>query len=167
MRLSFAKLVVASAEKDYFALLEAFDEMGLKLNRLDSEGDMDAMRFLFRDTSPPTEARTQLRKFDKAMKNKAKARRKKKIVKPVDAFPGDLLFFLRAQDLLRGLCSTLNVRQSPLRIFGLSSRKAIELALGNTNELKLIKYLQKNSILSRAPFHSNVNGKLEAELQRS
>ena len=71
MRLSFAKLVVASAEKDYFALLEAFDEMGLKLNRLDSEGDMDAMRFLFRDTSPPTEARTQLRKFDKAMKKKA------------------------------------------------------------------------------------------------
>ena len=79
MRLSFAKLVVASAEKDYFALLEAFDEMGLKLNRLDSEADMDAMRFLFRDTSPPTEARAQLRKFDKAMKNKAKARREKKI----------------------------------------------------------------------------------------
>ena len=47
MRLSFAKLVVASAEKDYFALLEAFDEMGLKLNRLDSEGDMDAMEFCF------------------------------------------------------------------------------------------------------------------------
>ena len=165
MRLSFAKLVVASAEKDYFALLEAFDEMGLKLNRLDSEADMDAMRFLFRDTSPSTEARTQLRKFDKAMKNKAKARREKKIVKPVDAFPGDLLFFLRAQDLLRGLCSTLNVRQSPLRIFGLSSRKAIELALGSTHEIKLIKYLQKNSILSRPSFHSNANRALEAELQ--
>ena len=99
------------------------------------------------------------------MKKKAKARREKKIVKPVDAFPGDLLFFLRAQDLLRGLCSTLNVRQSPLRIFGSSSRKAIELALGNSSNLKLVEYLEKNSILNRAPFHASVNGEFEAELR--
>ena len=98
------------------------------------------------------------------MKKKAKARRKKKIVKPVDAFSGDLLFFLRAQDLLRGLCSTLNVRQSPLRILA-SSRKAIELALDNSSNRRLIEYLEKNSILSRAPFHASVNGEFEAELR--
>ena len=165
MRLAFAKLVVASADKDYFMLLESFDEMGLKLNRLDSEGDVDAMRFLFRDTAPPKEARSQLRKYDKAMKQKVKVRRERKVVKPVDAFPGDLLFFLRAQDLLRGLCSTLNVRQSPLKIFSVSSRKALEIAMGESNNVPLLNQIKEHSAFQRIGNENNINTELEVKLK--
>merc|ERR1711871_68376 len=116
-RLGFCKLVVASAQKDYFMLLEAFDEIGLKLNRNDAQSDMDIIRFLFRDTAPPTSARKLQKKFQKALEAKKKLRVEAKIVPPVRAFPGNPLFFLRAQDLLRGLASKLEVIQSPLKIF--------------------------------------------------
>jgi CubicO group peptidase (beta-lactamase class C family) len=53
-----------------------------------------------------------------------KARKELKIRNPVDAYPGDLLFFIRALDLLRGLCSLLSVVQSPMRIFGDVAKKA-------------------------------------------
>ena len=117
--------MVASAQKDYFMLLEAFDEVGVRLNRSDAQSDMDIIRFLFRDTAPSKSARKRQNKMRKVLEAKKKARREANIVPPVRAFPGDLLFFLRAQDLLRGLCSTLEVVQSPLKIFYKIAREAL------------------------------------------
>ncbi len=124
MRLAFCKLILAAGTKDYFLLLESFDEMGLILNRLDGENDLSAMRYMFRDTAPPKAARSQAKRFNQAYMKQVQARKELKIRNPVDAYPGDLLFFIRALDLLRGLCSLLSVVQSPMRIFGDAAKEA-------------------------------------------
>ena len=157
IRLGFCKLVVASAQKDYFMLLEAFDEVGVRLNRSDAQSDMDIIRFLFRDTAPSKSARKRQNKMRKVLEAKKKARREANIVPPVRAFPGDLLFFLRAQDLLRGLCSTLEVVQSPLKIFYKIAREALfnsrqkndclELREMSSQHLGQHKFRKLNSIL--------------------
>merc|ERR1711871_545731 len=152
-RLGFCKLVVASAQKDYFMLLEAFDEIGLKLNRNDAQSDMDIIRFLFRDTAPPTSARKLQKKFQKAVEAK--------IVPPVRAFPGNLLFFLRAQDLLRGLASKLEVVQSPLKIF----YKIAKVALNESTACNDTMELRNMSIATFDRIRS-INGKLTNDIER-
>jgi aarF domain-containing kinase len=59
---------------------------------------------------------------------KSRARKKVKIRRPIKAFPGDILFFVRALELLRGLCTNLQVRQSPLTIMADSAKSALKSA---------------------------------------
>ena len=130
LRLSFCKMIVSASELDFVGLIESFEDMGWVFEESnDFTETMDLMRFFFRDTAPTVEARKQLLAFDRAMKNKTKARRKMKVRRPVKAFPGDILFFIRALELLRGLCSQLGIRQSPMKIMAASARKAIAAAL--------------------------------------
>merc|ERR1711959_315181 len=108
-RRGFALMVVAAANQNYEQLLESFQAMGLVLNREAPEEDMKAFRFLFRDTAPPKQARSELMAYRK----EARARRKKKprhLRNPVEAWPSELIFFLRTMLLLRGLCSELEVK---------------------------------------------------------
>jgi aarF domain-containing kinase len=108
---------------------------GLIMNRLDGESDMSSMRFMFRDTAPSKGARRQAKRFNKAYIKQVKARREQKIRNPVDAYPGDLLFFIRALDLLRGLCSCLSVVQSPMQIFGEVAKQAFAASLRDNAQL--------------------------------
>jgi aarF domain-containing kinase len=85
---------------------------------------VSAMRYMFRDTAPPEDARSQAKRFNKAYMKQVQARKELHMRNPVDAYPGDLLFFIRALDLLRGLCSLLSVVQSPMRIFGDVAKEA-------------------------------------------
>jgi hypothetical protein len=59
-----------------------------------------------RDTAPPDEAKASYNTFKKVMiKRRAAGKRN-----PVDAYPGDLLFFMRVTQLLHGLGSLLHVK---------------------------------------------------------
>jgi hypothetical protein len=63
-------------------------------------------RFLMRDTAPPDEAKASYNTFKKVIiKRRAAGKRN-----PVDAYPGDLLFFMRVTQLLHGLGSLLHVK---------------------------------------------------------
>ena len=130
LRMSFCKMIVAASEMDFVGLIEAFEDMGWEFEEThDFSETMDMLRFFFRDTAPRQEARKQLLDFDRALQSKVKARRATKVRRPVKAFPGDILFFVRALELLRGLCSQLCVRQSPMKIMAVSARQAISNAL--------------------------------------
>lgn len=116
MKQALAKMFLASAEKDYAALLSAFTEMGLRL-RLDvPEESMAAINLLFRQTTPAKESLENVRTLNKERESNMKSVKEKmqKYDKsahrnPVDAFPGDAVIFMRVLNLLRGLSSLLDV----------------------------------------------------------
>ncbi|CAM9148700.1 unnamed protein product, partial [Heterosigma akashiwo] len=85
--------------------------MGVKLNRFDPAEDMHNTRHMFRDTAPPEEARSAHKKWERKWAKKRRADYRATGRKnPVDAYPGDLLFFVRATELLHGLGARLRVR---------------------------------------------------------
>jgi predicted unusual protein kinase regulating ubiquinone biosynthesis (AarF/ABC1/UbiB family) len=117
MKVAFARLMHSSEEMDVDGLLKSFDEMGLKLNRYDPFEDMRAMRSSFSDTVPKSEAKEARKKRNTEYKQRQEARQEEeqvqkggKLRNPVDAWPAELVFFTRVTAMLRGLCSSLEVR---------------------------------------------------------
>uniref|UniRef100_A0A7S4CTW3 Beta-lactamase-related domain-containing protein n=1 Tax=Eutreptiella gymnastica TaxID=73025 RepID=A0A7S4CTW3_9EUGL len=125
-RLAFAQLVWTAHDKDFIGMLDAFVNMGLKLNREDPLTDMSNIRFMFRDTSPPDEARKDFqREIKKMEKNDERLMRETGRKTPVDALPGDLLFFARVTDLMQGMGSRMRVRAPYLGIMAPFAKKAL------------------------------------------
>ncbi|KAG6543289.1 hypothetical protein Mapa_015203 [Marchantia paleacea] len=118
---ALAKLLLACAEGDYASLLSAFSELGLKL-RLDMpEEAMEVTNFFFRRSVPAKESRAALQQMTKEAEDRRKRVEKKlqqqqqeaeekggHVRNPVDAFPGDAVFFMRVLNLLRGMSSMLD-----------------------------------------------------------
>lgn len=124
IRCAFGGLVASAVDMDYGLMLSSFEAMGLKLNREAPGKDMEAIRFAFRDTAPPKEMRKALQSYNeekmKALKKAPKATRN-----PIDAWPGELLFFFRVTLLLRALCSTLHVRMPYMEILAPYAKMAM------------------------------------------
>ena len=121
-RLAFCNMVVSVAAMDSGGLLKSFEAMGLKLNREDPMGDMQALRFTLRETGPPKEMRRDTKEFRAEIKKKSGGA---KLRNPVDAWPGELVFFFRVIMLLRGLCSRLEVRMPYMEILATHARRAV------------------------------------------
>jgi len=84
-----------------------------------SNGALSDHRFTLRDTAPPKEMRAQTKEFIEERRAQNGGQRPRN---PVDAWPGELVFFFRVVMLLRGLCSRLEVpcyepRHSPCLAF--------------------------------------------------
>jgi len=125
-RLAFAKFVYSTSEMDFVSMLQSFEEMGIKLNRFDPGEDMNNTRHMFRDTAPPEEARSAHKKWERKWIKKRKKEYKSSGRKnPVDAYPGDLLFFIRATELLHGLGARLRVRTQYLQIIAPFAKTAL------------------------------------------
>jgi len=125
-RLAFAKFVYSTSEMDLVSMLQSFTEMGLKLNRFDPGEDMNNLRHMFRDTAPPEEARAKHKKWErKWIKKRKKVAKTTGRKNPVDAYPGDLLFFIRATELLHGLGARLRVRTPYLKIIAPFAKQAL------------------------------------------
>ena len=117
MKLAFSKLVHSAYETDIDGLLQSFSEMGLKLNRLDPFEDMAMMQKSFSDPVPQSQAASAKKERIRERKMKEEAMRKdqgvekgQKLRNPVDAWPPELIFFTRVTAMLKGLCSSLEVR---------------------------------------------------------
>jgi CubicO group peptidase (beta-lactamase class C family) len=108
MRVAFARLVTAAADGDAGHLLDAFDEIGVKLNREQPTEDLILVTYLLRDVAPPTQARARVlahRKWIMEQRKKRMENKQKRL--PVDSFPGGLLFYLRTSEILHGVGSRL------------------------------------------------------------
>ena len=125
MRLAFAAMVAASQESDAGALLDSFDAMGLKLSREAPGDDLDNMRFMLRDTLPPKEARSRMMAVRKVWAERIAKRKAAKLRKPIESWPADLLLYLRASEILRGLGSSLAVRVRYMQIMAYASVAAL------------------------------------------
>lgn len=133
MKLAFSRLMHASDETDIDSLLQSFEEMGLKLNRHDPFEDMAAMQRGFGDTIPQDqvkeaskEKRANYKRRQEAIREDMNLPEGKKLRSPVDAWPAELIFFGRVTNMLRGLCSRLNVRYPYLATMGHAARTTIK-----------------------------------------
>lgn len=84
--------------------------MGVRLNRVNPSEDIDTILFLLRDTAPPKQARANMvarREIIQDRIQKRVAAKQKK--RPLEAFPPDLLFYLRVSELLHGLGASMHV----------------------------------------------------------
>lgn len=127
MRLAFARLVLGAAQSDTDVVIEAFNDMGLKLDRHDPESQLRMLRHIFRDTAPPGEAREQEKKHrDSILKEREDLGRDQWV--KIEAWPGELVFFLRTLAMLRGLCTTLGVRLPILGLMAGFAARAIAAA---------------------------------------
>ncbi len=124
-RLGFSKLIVAAADNDSYALLQAFEDMRIVLNRADPVASMELIKFMFRTTVPRDQTVEECERFKQRMlrhRENSKTRTVTKIQKDesvykrplIDAYPGHIIFFMRSLALLRGLATTLGVRHAYL-----------------------------------------------------
>ena len=113
MKVAFAKLIYSSYIQDLDALARAFEEMGLKIAKeaQDPIRDMGNMSRLFSTTavSKVKERRLERAKEMEAKKKEELGNPKPKVNKPLEAWPSELVFFLRVTGLLKGLCSSFDI----------------------------------------------------------
>jgi aarF domain-containing kinase len=132
IKLAFARLMHASNENDIDSLMQSFDEMGLKLNRTNPFEDMANMRRGFGSTVPQSEAkevskrkRLDMQRRTEARKADAGLQKGQKLRSPVDAWPSELIFFGRVTNMLRGMCSRLDIRYPYLETMAKFARETI------------------------------------------
>jgi len=109
MRVSFARMLVSTASFDVSGLLDAFDDMGLVLNYEDPMRDLGTMAYMYRDVQPRKAARAQVLAQRKKFREQHLARKASQLKKPIESWPADLLFYLRATEMLHGVGSSLGV----------------------------------------------------------
>jgi aarF domain-containing kinase len=133
IKVAFARLMHASDETDVDSLIQSFDEMGLKMNRQDPFEDMAAMQRSFQETVPQTQVRQVSSEKSKeykarmeALKEEQGVQKGQKLRSPVEAWPAELVFFGRVTNLLRGLCSRLDVRYPYLHTMAIAARKTLQ-----------------------------------------
>ncbi|KAG0553680.1 hypothetical protein KC19_12G030900 [Ceratodon purpureus] len=166
---ALAKMLLACAEGDYAALLSAFAEIGLKLRMDMPEDAMQVTNFFFRRSIPGKESPEDIKQW--TMENEERKKRfqeKQEEEKgsslhrnPVDAFPGDIVFFMRVLNLLRGLSSMLGARVVYIEIM----RPFAETALFSGNVFKTGCGLETESWIHKTPSQSSVESKLRVLLQ--
>ena len=126
MRVAFSRLVAAASDGDSGHLLDAFDDIGVRLNRENATEDLVMVTCLLRDVQPPTAARAQVMKHRKLIMEQRKKRQSQNKPRfPVDSFPGALLFYLRATEILHGVGSRLGSSLPYLRVMAGYARLAL------------------------------------------
>lgn len=163
---ALAKMLLACAEGDYAALLSAFTEIGLKLRMDMPEDVMQVTNFFFRRSIPGKESPEDIKQWTKENEERKKRFQEKQKEEeengaslhrsPVDAFPGDIVFFMRVLNLLRGLSSMLGARVVYLEVM----RPFAEAALFSGNVLGSGRMLETESWVHKTPSHSSVETKL-------
>lgn len=103
VRLAFCRMVLGATDLDVGGLLDGFDGIGLVLNREAPAEDLEWVQFTLRDTEPVEAARAKILSQRAVWQERVKKRRAAKQRRPFEAFPPDLLFFLRTGELLHGL----------------------------------------------------------------
>ncbi|CAM6051335.1 unnamed protein product [Sphagnum compactum] len=159
---ALAKMLLACAEGDYAALLSSFAELGLKLRMDMPEDAMAIMNFFFRRSIPGRASQEDMDKWTKERDERRKRFQDKQKEEewsslhrnPVDGFPGDIVFFMRVLDLLRGLSSLLGAQVVYLEIM----RPFAEMAFGNV--VKSGRLLEISSWICNTPSHSPTETKL-------
>jgi len=115
--------------------MEAMDDMGMTFSTESAAEDLENLQHMFRNATPASEARAKNEEREKAKKEKAeraaaeKAKKeakggKKEESRRVTAWPTDLMFYLRASELLQGLCSLLETRHPFMHTMAHAARLA-------------------------------------------
>ena len=101
-------MIVSASERDLVGPVVLFEEMGWTFAENSSDlfsETMDLGAVFLRDTAPCAEAGSSYLHLIAVIKEKTKARRNEG-TRPVKAFPGDILFFIRAPSPCGGSAQT-------------------------------------------------------------
>jgi len=111
---------------DVDGLLRSFEEMGLKIREQDPFQDIANLRTIFQ-TVNASEAKDVRQQRLKTYKEKQK--QSPRVKRPVDAWPGELVFFTRVTGMLKGLCSMMEVNYPYLKTTATVARETIKKAI--------------------------------------
>jgi len=125
-RIAFCQMVYAASTYDFGLLLDAFHTIGLKLKRENVAEDLEGMRFLLRDMAPSHISRNRIKAKIKTDKNRMDSRKKGEKI-PIDskAYPGEFFFFVRVNELLHGLGSSMSVSMSYLDVLAPYAKRGL------------------------------------------
>ncbi|MGE3074805.1 MAG: ABC1 kinase family protein [Dehalococcoidia bacterium] len=112
-RLGFAKLVIASANRDPHAIVSAMRDLGAKTKSEAPEDILPLMQMLF-DARPIGEPGPERAAQRGALR-----------ANPVESIPGDLVLLGRVIGLLRGVCASLGTPLSPMQMLKPHAERAL------------------------------------------
>lgn len=113
VRLGFARMVIAAANRDPAAIVAALRELGVH-TRDDDPAGLLALMSVFFDARSATQGMQE--------QSQALARN------PVEAIPGDLVLIGRVVGLLRGVCASLGSPLTPMQMLRPYAERALMLA---------------------------------------
>lgn len=114
-RMGFARLVIASGERDPEGIVRAFRELGVKTRSDDPASLLSMMAVLF-DSRPLDGTRGPIGRREAVRAN------------PVEAIPGDLVLLGRVIGLLRGVSASLGTPLSPMQMLRPYAERALAAA---------------------------------------
>lgn len=113
-RLGFARLVIATSNRDPKAIVAAFRELGVRTQSEAPEDVLPLMQLMF-------DPRPVERSAGGGMGQRRGALR----ANPVEAIPGDLVLLGRVIGLLRGVCASLGTPLSPMQMLRPYAERAL------------------------------------------
>ncbi|GBG29143.1 Atypical kinase COQ8A, mitochondrial [Hondaea fermentalgiana] len=122
VRLGLARLVLAASQLDAGGIFEGSDRLGIRLTRENLLNDFGDVQHLLRDTAPPEESRREMVERIEIGKRKWE---EQNFEIPIESFPPELVLMVRSLNLLRALCSSLEVRQPFVRTLASWARRAL------------------------------------------
>lgn len=154
MKLAFSKMVHSTYIMDVDGLLTSFTEMGLKVKLEDPFEDLSSMRRVFK-TVPASKAKAA--REERRKQEKIKEKEVSRVKRPIEAWPGDLVFFFRVTGLLRGLCSTLEMEFPYLKTMAQSAAQTVQACVPLEEHAKSVVYYRESPSAT-----SVLQGKIEA-----
>lgn len=142
MKVAFSKMVHSTYIMDVDGLLGSFSEMGLKIKLEDPFEDLNTMRRVFR-TVPASKAKAA--RVERRKEEKLKEKEVARVKRPIEAWPGDLVFFFRVTGLLRGLCSALEMEFPYLKTMAQSAAHTVKACVPAEEHAKGVVYFQENT----------------------
>ena len=116
-RLAFCKLVYAASTFDFGLLLDAYKELGLRLKKENVGRSMAGVRFMLRDMATREKARKRIKAKLKSEQDHIQQNPKEdKVQIQSKAYPGEMFFFVRVNELLHGLGSRFDVDMKYLEL---------------------------------------------------
>eukprot|EP00210_Caulerpa_lentillifera_P007134 g6826.t1 len=122
IRVAFSRLVHSCYVMNIDEMLKSFEEMGLVIPQQDPFQDIYSLRSAFQ-TRPASIAKSVRDENRKKYQEKQKANPRTR--DPVEAWPGELVFFTRVIGLLKGLCSMLEVQYPYLKLTATIARQTL------------------------------------------
>ena len=132
MKRAFARLMHAAESTDVDALLQSFEEMGMKLNKTDPFENMGFMQRAFADPIPKSRLKEETMSKREDYKRRMEAKRQdeglkkgEKLKNPVDAWPEELILYSRVTGMLKALCTSFDLRYPYLQTMARAARKTL------------------------------------------
>eukprot|EP00977_Amphora_coffeiformis_P001729 scaffold337_cov172-Amphora_coffeaeformis.AAC.3 len=116
-RLGFCKLVYAASTFDYGLMMDSYKALGLRLKKENVGRSMASVRFMLRDMATRNKARERIKAKIKSERALSEQNPKEdKVPIQSKAYPGEMFFFVRVNELLHGLGSRFDVDMKYLEI---------------------------------------------------